>query len=211
MRCPQEAGKERIEKNPLAKENATLQKENERLRLKLKKAETIIEFQKKYRRCWGSPRIRTKRSTHERCHCLSQDVGKKPACEALGMPRATFYRHAGRAEAQGNGDACRPIPPLALTPVERQEVTAILTSERFQDKAPYEVYATLLDEGQYHCSIRTMYRILQSNGAVKERRRGHQRSHYSKPELLATGPNQVWSWDITKLKGPPSGPTFTSM
>jgi putative transposase len=133
---------------------------------------------------------------------LSQDVGKKPACDALGMPRATFYRHAGRVEAQGNADACCPIPPLALTSVERQEVTAILTSERFQDKAPYEVYATLLDEGQYHCSIRTMYRILQSNGAVKERRRGHQRGNYSKPELLATGPNQVWSWDITKLKGP---------
>jgi putative transposase len=133
---------------------------------------------------------------------LSQDVGKKPACEALGMPRATFYRHAGRAEPQGNEDACRPHPPLALTPVQRQEVTAILTSERFQDRAPYEVYATLLDEGQYHCSIRTMYRILQCNGAVKERRRGHQRGHYCKPELLATGPNQVWSWDITKLKGP---------
>ena len=99
---------------------------------------------------------------------LSQDVGKKPACEALGMPRATFYRHAGRAEAQGNGgDACRPSPPLALTPGERREVAAVLTSERFQDKAPYEVYATLLDEGQYHCSIRTMYRILQRNGAVK--------------------------------------------
>jgi len=133
---------------------------------------------------------------------LSQDVGKKPACEALGMPRATFYRHACRAEASQTGDTCRPIPPLALNPVERQEVTAILTSERFQDKAPYEVYATLLDEGQYHCSIRTMYRILETNSAVKERRRGHQRSHYSKPELLATRPNQVWSWDITKLKGP---------
>jgi hypothetical protein len=67
---------------------------------------------------------------------LSLDVGKKPACEALGMPRATFYRHTDRAEVQGNGDACRPSPPLALTPVERREVAAILTSERFQDKAP---------------------------------------------------------------------------
>jgi len=76
-------------------------------------------------------------------------------------------------------------------------------SEKFQDKAPYEVYATLLDEGVYHCSIRTMYRILKSvHGNVKERRKGHQRGHYKKPELLATGPNQVWSWDITKLKGP---------
>jgi putative transposase len=134
---------------------------------------------------------------------LSLDVGKKPACEALGMPRATFYRQIGKAEVQDSGDARRPTPPLALSPVERQEVAAILTSERFQDKAPYEVYATLLDEGQYHCSIRTMYRILgEESGSVKERRRGHQRGHYTKPELLATGPNQVWSWDITKLKGP---------
>jgi len=134
---------------------------------------------------------------------LSCEVGKKPACEALGMPRATFYRHAGSAGVQSHGEACRPSPTLALTPGERREVAAILSSERFQDKAPYEVYATLLDEGRYHCSIRTMYRILgDENGSVKERRRGHQRGHYSKPELLATGPNQVWSWDITKLKGP---------
>jgi putative transposase len=86
---------------------------------------------------------------------------------------------------------------------ERQVVIDILHSDRFQDKAPYEVYATLLDEGQYHCSIRTMYRILTAeHGCVKERRKHVQRSHYNKPELLATGPNQVWSWDITKLKGP---------
>jgi putative transposase len=82
-------------------------------------------------------------------------------------------------------------------------VIDILHSERFQDKAPYEVFATLLDEGQYHCSIRTMYRILTcEHGDVKERRKGHQRNNYSKPELLATRANEVWSWDITKLKGP---------
>ena len=133
---------------------------------------------------------------------LSHEVGKKPACDALEMPRATFYRHIGNG-VQSIGNACRPSPPLALTSRERQEVAAVLSSERFQDKAPYEVYATLLDEGQYHCSIRTMYRILgDENGSVKERRRGHQRGYYTKPELLATGPNQVWSWDITKLKGP---------
>jgi len=136
-------------------------------------------------------------------YILSHDVGKKPACEALGLPRATFYRHMDREESspsQTNG--LRPVPPLALSPEERQTVVDILHSERFQDKAPYEVYATLLDEGQYHCSIRTMYRILTSeHGDVKERRRGHQRTHYKKPELLATAPNQVWSWDITKLNG----------
>jgi putative transposase len=79
----------------------------------------------------------------------------------------------------------------------------ILHSDRFQDKAPHEVYAILLDEGKYICSVSTMYRILASeHGCVKERRRRHHRGNYKKPELLATGPSQVWSWDITKLKGP---------
>jgi putative transposase len=132
---------------------------------------------------------------------LSHDVGRKPACEALGVSRATFYRRT-----QGkppNSNVVRPKPPLALTLTERRKVVDILHSERFRDKAPYEVYATLLDEGRYHCSIRTMYRILTlQHGCVKERRRRHQRNNYSKPELLATRANEVWSWDITKLKGP---------
>ena len=136
-------------------------------------------------------------------YTLSLDVGKKPACEALTVPRATFYRHLARRFSPQTGNGSRPLPPLALSPQERQTVIDTLHSDRFQDKAPYEVYATLLDEGQYYCSIRTMYRFLAlEHGCVKERRRNHQRSHYKKPELLATGPNQVWSWDITKLKGP---------
>jgi len=136
-------------------------------------------------------------------YALSRDVGKKPACEALRVPRATFYRHMTRELDTPKENSSRPVPPLALSSEQRQSVVDILHSERFQDKAPYEVYATLLDEGQYYCSIRTMYRILTSeHGCVKERRRRHQRTHYKKPELLATGPNQVWSWDITKLKGP---------
>jgi putative transposase len=90
-----------------------------------------------------------------------------------------------------------------LTIEEHHTVIEILHSERFRDKAPYEIYATLLDEGQYVCSIRTMYRILSSrHGSVTERRRIVSRSHYLKPELIATAANQVWSWDITKLKGP---------
>jgi len=136
-------------------------------------------------------------------YTLSLDVGKMPACEALRIPRATFYRHVGRAFSPYKENVSRPLPPLALSPEERQTVIDALHSDRFQDKAPQEVYATLLDEGKYHCSISTMYRFLASeHGCVKERRRRHQRSHYKKPELLATGPNQVWSWDITKLKGP---------
>jgi putative transposase len=90
-----------------------------------------------------------------------------------------------------------------LSPAERQRALEVLHSERFQDRAPLEVYATLLDEGCYLCSPRTMYRILDAqHGDVKERRRHVQRPTYGKPELLATGPNQLWSWDITKLKGP---------
>ena len=134
---------------------------------------------------------------------LSYEVGRKAACEAIAVPRATFYRHLDRSLNPCADEGSRPAPPLSLTCGERQNVVDILHSEKFQDKAPYEVYATLLDDGEYLCSIRTMYRILESvHGNVKERRKGHQRGHYKKPELLATGPNQVWSWDITKLKGP---------
>jgi len=130
---------------------------------------------------------------------LSRDVGKKPACESMGVSRATFYRHLN----PGQSETRRPRPPLALSASEKQVVLDALHSERFQDQAPLQVYATLLDEGCYLCSPRTMYRILAAqHGSVKERRRQVQRPHYTKPELLATTPNQVWSWDITKLKGP---------
>jgi transposase InsO family protein len=133
---------------------------------------------------------------------LGTEVGKKPACEALKVPRATLYRHLSSPPVDPE-KARRPSPPLALTSQEKQTVVDLLHSERFQDKAPHQAYAILLDDGQYHCSIRTMYRILAAeHGNVKERRRQVQRPAYAKPELLATGPNQVWSWDITKLKGP---------
>jgi putative transposase len=133
---------------------------------------------------------------------LSREVGKKPACEALKVPRATFYRRMTSPSVVPE-KVRRRDPPLALTTQERQTVLDILHSERFQDKAPHQAYAILLDDGHYHCSIRTMYRILAAeHGDVKERRRQVQRPAYAKPELLATGPNQVWSWDITKLKGP---------
>jgi putative transposase len=96
----------------------------------------------------------------------------------------------------------RPTPERALAAAERQGVLDHLHSERFCDKAPAEVYATLIDEGIYLCSIRTMHRILAQNGELKERRNQLRHPQYKKPELLATGPNQVWTWDITKLLGP---------
>ena len=86
----------------------------------------------------------------------------------------------------------------------RRATTATLPlhAPRFADQAPAEIYATLLDEGVYHCSIRTMYRILDQNGEIRERRRQLRHPVYQKPELLAEKPNEVWSWDITKLMGP---------
>ncbi len=128
-----------------------------------------------------------------------ESLGVCTLCETLSEPRSSWYR------SRKPRPVVSPAPRShrCLTDAEELRVLDTLNSERFQDMAPGEVHATLLDEGQYHCSIRTMYRILDDeNGSVKERRRGHQRGHYTKPELLATGPNQVWSWDITKLLGP---------
>jgi putative transposase len=130
---------------------------------------------------------------------VAPSVGIKPACEALGISRATLYR---RRTSVGSMEKTDKSSPRALSAEEKQQVLDTLHSDRFLDKAPREIYATLLDEGQYLCSIRTMYRILEDDGEVKERRDQLSHPSYTKPELLATAPNQVWSWDITKLLGP---------
>ena len=129
---------------------------------------------------------------------LGERVGQAAACRALGVPRASLYRSLQPAPSR----RARPTPERALTAAERQAVLDHLHSERFADKAPAEVYATLIDEGIFLCSIRTMHRILAQNGEIKERRNQLRHPQYKKPELLATGPNQVWTWDITKLLGP---------
>jgi putative transposase len=133
---------------------------------------------------------------------LTPEVGTKPACLAIGIPRASVYRHRAQRHRPQPEPRKRPSPLRALPPQERQEVLDILHSGRFVDQAPQEVYAALLDEGQYFCSIRTMYRLLDARKEVKERRNQLRHPSYQKPELLATAPNQVWSWDITKLLGP---------
>ena len=139
----------------------------------------------------------------EAVETLAPDVGTKPACKAFGVSRAGLYRRRliGNAGVPRVAHK-RHAPPRALPPEEKQAVLDLMHSERFQDKAPHEVYATLLDEGAYHCSIRTMYRFLEENAEVRERRNQLRHPEYKKPELLATAPNQVWSWDITKLLGP---------
>jgi putative transposase len=131
---------------------------------------------------------------------LGTIVGKKAACNAMTIPRATFYRHHAKSTVV---NVCqRPSPPLALSPEERQAILDVAHEERFWDATPYQMYATLLDEGQYLGSVRTIYRVLSANNEVKERRKQVTRPRYQKPELLAVAPNEVWSWDITKLKGP---------
>jgi len=128
---------------------------------------------------------------------LAPQVGIAPVCEALGIPRASLYRRRHpRKEPR------RTTPARALSELERQEVLQVLHSERFLDAPPAQVHATLLEEGSYLCSTRTMYRILAASGEVRERRDQRQHPHYARPELVATAPKQVWSWDITKLKGP---------
>jgi len=128
------------------------------------------------------------------------EVGTAPVCGALGLARATLYRR--RRPPTPREKQPRPTPARALAAGEREAVLDVLHAERFADRSPLEVHATLLEEGRYLCSSRTMYRILASNDEVRERRNQLRHPHYSKPELVATQPNQVWSWDITKLKGP---------
>jgi len=129
---------------------------------------------------------------------LGKSAGVSKACRVLTVPRSRLYR----ARQPKRPPAPRPTPRRALSLAEKVRVHQTLNSERFQDSPPREVYATLLDEGAYLCHWRTMYRILDEYGEVQERRNQLRHPVYSKPELVATAPNQVWSWDITKLRGP---------
>ena len=132
---------------------------------------------------------------------VAVDVDTSAVCQSVGISRASFYR---RRQPIGPST---PRPPRAPSPralvrAERQAVLDLLHSDRFVDQSPAEVHATLLEEQIYLCSPRTMYRVLAGADEVRERRDQARHPAYAKPELVATGPNQVWSWDITKLKGP---------
>jgi putative transposase len=133
---------------------------------------------------------------------LGKRVGLKPACDSLGVSRGRLYRHRARAARPIGDSAKRPPPPLKLGSEESRTVLGLLHSPRFVDASPHSIYATLLEEGHYHCSVRTMYRLLAQAGELRERRNLLHHPPYAKPELLANGPNALWSWDITKLKGP---------
>ena len=134
---------------------------------------------------------------------LAPTVGMVRACRAVGQPRASWYRRHRQSPPPPRPP--RPVPasqPRALHARERHQVLEVLHAERFWDQAPASVYATLLDEGVYLASVSTMYRLLRARGETGDRRRHATHPARVKPELLATGPNQCWSWDITKLAGP---------
>jgi putative transposase len=134
---------------------------------------------------------------------LAPLIGTRDACAAMALPRATHYRR--RRGRHAGPPRPRPAPPRTLSEPERMAVLAELHADRFADAAPAAVYAALLDEGTYLASERTMYRILASNAEVRERRDQLRHPAYARPELLATGPRQLMSWDITKLRGPGKG------
>ncbi len=131
---------------------------------------------------------------------LTPLVGTRPACRALGLAPATVYRR--RRPPAPRPAQPRVQPERALSDRERRAVLEVLDSERFVDCSPAQVWATLLDEGRYLCSERTMYRLLSERAPVRERRDQLLHPTYSKPELLAERPDQLWSWDISKLLGP---------
>ena len=136
---------------------------------------------------------------------LAPIVGIVSSCQALGLARASYYRQTRPSPRDDEPLAVATpvwVSPRALEAGERQAVLDVLHSARFQDRSPTEVYATLLDEGVYLASERTFYRLLAAAGETRERRDQLVHPAYRKPELLATRPNEVWSWDITKLMGP---------
>jgi putative transposase len=133
-------------------------------------------------------------------------VPRAPLLRALGVSRASFYRYSPDFEPKPPSARKRALPcrvmGRALSREERQKVRDLLYGEEFVDQTPTQIYANLLDQGVYHCSPRTMYRLLKAEGPCPERTRNRKHAAYEKPEILATRPNQLWSWDITRLKGP---------
>src|SRR3954447_19524187 len=212
---PARRGPKVSQPHPLTAELAKARQENAQLRQRLERAEAIIDLQKKLHTCWGLRSIRATAPAdpdgrrpcpaaggrhHGRCLHRPGAVARHPPPPA--RPPAPAAPAPPRGPRPPPEPAPRPNPPRALTAEERLTVLDRLREPRFADLAPAEVYATLLDEGIYLCSIRTMYRLLDDNNEVRERRDQLRHPVYTKPELLAEGPDQVWSWDITKLAGP---------
>ncbi len=132
---------------------------------------------------------------------LAMEVSVAQECRLTGTSRATYYRRR-------NPHALRAKPPSTLSQAERSHVLAVINSEGYADLSICQIWARELDEDRYHCSMSSMYRIARAAGQTRERRRLATHPAKKKPELRATGPSQVWSWDITKLRGPSKGIWF---
>ena len=191
-------GAKPAERNPLDAKVRALEAQVARLEHELHTAHTILDVQGKVAGLLGL-NLERRAALLMAAQPLAVQVGVAPACQALGVSRATFYR---RQRSTPGHQQPRPTPARALCEAEREQVLDVLAGPRFVDRAPAEVVATLLDEGHYLCSERTMYRILAADQPVRERRNQREHPQYAKPELVATAPNQTWSWDITKLLGP---------
>jgi putative transposase len=133
---------------------------------------------------------------------LTPLVGVRAGCAAVGEAQARWYRRHRQSPPPPRPERVAAPQPRALSEVERKELRAVLNSPEHVDEAPATVYAKLLDEGVYLASVPTMYRVLREHDEVSERRRQATHPAAKKPELLASGPNEVYSWDITKLLGP---------
>jgi len=186
--------------DPRDKQIAVLEREVARLGRRAERAEAIIEGPKKSLAASGNrPPERHRGELMDAAITFAPRLGVLTTCAAFGIALATYYRH--RAPVRGPRPR-RPSPPRRLGDAERKVVLDMLHEPRFVDLAPAEVFACLLEDGRYLCSVRTMHRILAENAELRERRNQLRHPAYTKPELLATGPNQLWSWDITKLHGP---------
>ncbi|MDP9286042.1 MAG: IS3 family transposase [Actinomycetota bacterium] len=195
--------------SPEQVELGVLRRRLERTQADLETARRVIEVQGKRLRALGGAAGQGRERVRRRAAAAMIDqavaeveplVGTAPACRALGASRASVYRR--RTPPRVREQRPRPAPARALSPSEREAVLGQLHSERFVDCSPAAVWATLLDEGTYLASERTMYRLLAANGELRERRDQLTHPPYTRPELLAERPNEVWSWDISKLKGP---------
>ncbi len=133
---------------------------------------------------------------------LNASMETEQSCYFLGLSRSTYYSWTSLRIYKTEKIRKPYTANHVISQSARQEILSLLMTEEYMDKTPYEIFYHELDKGNYSCSIRTMYRILDENHLVRERRRGHRHYHYNKPELLAEKPNDIWSWDITKLKGP---------
>ena len=181
------------------REHQEVLKKLARTEARLRRAEALLDLQKKVSEILGielpPPARGALVSAVEKA---AMDLGVEPACKAMGVSKATYYRRT----RPRHGPHQKRAQPRELSEDERAQVLAVLHEPRFADQAPAEVYATLLDEGRYLCSERTMYRVLAENAEVRERRDQLRHPDHPVPQVHASKPNELWSWDITKLHGP---------